>query len=155
MAINPNTNFTAGAVLTADQQNRFPRGVVAYGENTTSQFPIGNETVTITLGAFTAVANRYYRITYYEPELANNSGGTPINTMRIRLSSVSGTVLQTGSTDIITTNGRQSASITRLVTFSAGSTVLVATLASVGNVAIANRGTEAPAVLMVEDVGPA
>ena len=29
MAINPNTDFTAGAVLTAAQQNRFPRGVVA------------------------------------------------------------------------------------------------------------------------------
>jgi hypothetical protein len=37
MAINPNTNFTAGAILTADQQNRFPRGVIG-AQSLTSNF---------------------------------------------------------------------------------------------------------------------
>ena len=66
MAVNPNTNFTAGQVLTADQQNRFPRGVMAYVINTTT-----NPTVTTTLAdvtgmtvTFTAVANRLYRATF-------------------------------------------------------------------------------------------
>jgi hypothetical protein len=28
MAINPNTQFSSGAVFTADQANRFPRGIM-------------------------------------------------------------------------------------------------------------------------------
>jgi hypothetical protein len=30
MAINPNTDFTTGQVLTSAEQNRFPRGVMAH-----------------------------------------------------------------------------------------------------------------------------
>ena len=46
MAINPNTDFSAGAVLTAAQQNRFPRGVVAFSSSQTSSAAIGTtETV--------------------------------------------------------------------------------------------------------------
>ena len=48
MAINPNTDFTTGAILTAAQQNRFPRGITGIrelrrrinainGKNTTDQ----------------------------------------------------------------------------------------------------------------------
>jgi len=64
MAINPNTDFSSGAVLTAAQQNRFPRGVMAYSTKTTDYF------ATTTLGdiglsaTFTAVANRYYKYTF-------------------------------------------------------------------------------------------
>ena len=35
MAINPNTDFTAGQVLTSSQANRFPRGVVGAQQLTT------------------------------------------------------------------------------------------------------------------------
>jgi hypothetical protein len=66
MAINPNTNFTAGAILTADQQNRFPRGVMGAVLNTTglaavSGGPVDLAGMSIT---FTAVANRIYRATW-------------------------------------------------------------------------------------------
>jgi len=61
MAINPNTNFSAGAVLTSAQQNRFPRGVMAFTKATASG-AINSEAVQITGSSFTAVANRYYKI---------------------------------------------------------------------------------------------
>lgn len=66
MAVNPNTDFVAGAILTASQQNRFARGVMGYVINTTT-----NPTVTTTAAdvtgmsvTWTAVANRLYRVTF-------------------------------------------------------------------------------------------
>ena len=66
MAANPNTNFTAGSVYTADQANRFPRGVMGYVQNNTSNATVtGTEAdvsgMTVT---FTAEANRLYRVTF-------------------------------------------------------------------------------------------
>jgi hypothetical protein len=70
-----NTNFTAGQILTAAQQNNFPRGVMGYVINTTT-----NPTVTTTRAdvtgmtvTFTAVANRLYRATF-EGMIGNNNG---------------------------------------------------------------------------------
>jgi len=48
MAINPNTDFTSGAVLTAAQQNRFPRGVMALATSSTSY--VLTTTLTATTG---------------------------------------------------------------------------------------------------------
>ena len=64
MAINPNTTFTAGSILTAAQQNRFPRGIMAYA---TTASNAGLTTTVADLGlslSFTAVANRYYKYTF-------------------------------------------------------------------------------------------
>ena len=64
MAANPNTNFTAGQVLTADQQNRFGRGVMNYAQSTANS---GFTTITDITGmsiTFTAVANRLYKATF-------------------------------------------------------------------------------------------
>ena len=41
MAITANTTFVAGTVLTAEQQNNFPRGVVAYTSNATQTITAG------------------------------------------------------------------------------------------------------------------
>jgi hypothetical protein len=66
MAVNPNTDFTAGAILTAAQQNRFPRGVMGYAVSTgdtaltTSEIDITGMSIT-----FTAVANRLYKATFH------------------------------------------------------------------------------------------
>jgi hypothetical protein len=66
MAVAPNTTFTAGSILTAAQQNAFPRGLMGYVVRTT-----GNINLTTTLTdvtgasvAFTAVANRGYLVTF-------------------------------------------------------------------------------------------
>jgi hypothetical protein len=63
MAISPNNAFVAGQVLTAQECNNFPFGVVGLVERTT-----GTLTITTTIGdltgmsvTFTALANRVYK----------------------------------------------------------------------------------------------
>jgi hypothetical protein len=61
MAINPNTDFTAGQVLTAAQQNRFPRGVMGYAVSTANHaLTTSTSDVTGMSLTFTGVANRLY-----------------------------------------------------------------------------------------------
>ena len=65
MAVTPNTTFVSGAILTAAQQNNFPRGIMGYAISTansscgTSSTDITGMSIT-----FTAVANRLYRATF-------------------------------------------------------------------------------------------
>jgi hypothetical protein len=158
MAINPNTNFTAGQVLTADQQNRFARGVVAYAQTTTSDTSITTEEVQVTASTFTAVANRYYKITYYEPATINTSTDGNAFIMRIRLTNAAGTMYET--LYINQTNASLIGGIcSTVVTLSAGSTVIVGTAASGGLNSEARRsavgGLYGPAWILVEDIGPA
>ena len=64
MAVNPNTDFSSGAVLTAAQQNRFPRGVVAETSRTTTYATTSTYGDVLTCSSFTAVANRLYQVTF-------------------------------------------------------------------------------------------
>ena len=78
MAINPNTTFVAGNILTAAQQNRLPFGVCASSSSTTDYTLTTTLTIATGMSAtFTAIANRLYRVTYYEPavELKRLVGG--------------------------------------------------------------------------------
>jgi hypothetical protein len=157
MAINPNTNFTAGQVLTADQTNRFPRGIMAQAQSTTNFVLAGGvENISITASTFTAVANRYYKITYFEPSMPLVQNGNTV-TARLRLTNITGTVVAS----TITTNADTNAgtftpnTLTCITTFSAGSVVLVGTLTSPGGVATAARSATSPALILVEDIGPA
>jgi hypothetical protein len=152
MAINPNTDFTAGAILTAAQQNRFPRGVVAIGTAAgTDNFTA--EEVELTTSSFTAVANRYYRVTYFEPKMYVNAGDVEI-TMRIRLTSIGGAVQQTAITQASGSYG-QTANMSIVKTFTAGATVLVGTLQIASGTGTAERSATQSAYLLVEDLGPA
>jgi hypothetical protein len=67
MAINPNTTFSAGAILTAAQMNRLPWGVVAFADKTADQTGIGAGPVDVTglSVTWTAVSTRYYRVSVY------------------------------------------------------------------------------------------
>jgi hypothetical protein len=42
MAINPNTQFSSGAVFTADEANRFPRGIMGYATSDKYAKPFDN-----------------------------------------------------------------------------------------------------------------
>jgi hypothetical protein len=155
MAINPNTDFSSGAVLTAAQQNRFPRGVMAYTAITTSDATVTAEEVQITGSSFTAVANRYYRITYYEPFLSSTAN--TIFTMRIRQTNLAGTQLQ--SANVINAsgtvfNGTEGICIS-ISTFSAGTVNVVGTLQSSAGTGNASGGGPPYRFLLVEDIGPA
>jgi hypothetical protein len=153
MAISPNVNFVSGAILTATQQNQFPRGIVAFAESIISDTTITAEEIQLTASTFTAVANRYYRITYYEPQVALNNNETA--TSRIRLTNLAGTQYQLGKlrgsgsplSDFMTT--------VWVGTLTAGSTVIVATLQSSSGTATATRSATQPAQITIEDLGPA
>jgi len=153
MAIAPNTDFFTGYTLTATQLNAFPRGVVARGVATSSDTTITAEEVQIICSPFTAVANRYYKITYYEPCLFFNSGSTSTITGRIRLTNLAGAVQQTSSTFVFST--AEDMSCVAVTTLTAGTTNFVATLNSPGGTATASRGATQYAFLLVEDIGPA
>ena len=151
MAINPNTDFTAGAILTAAQQNRFPRGIVSYAQSVTNSAGFTTEITTLTASAFTAVADRYYRVTYIEPVVAY-LGGT-VNFIETRIKN-GATVLQVGTQTI---NLQRTTMVCEYVgTFSAGSVTLTGhILASGGGDAICSRAATGPAFIMVQDLGPA
>ena len=159
MAINPNTNFTAGQVLTAAEQNRFPRGIVGQATSTTANTNITTtETVQMTASTFTAVANRYYRITYYEPFALPAAGIPNFIACKIRLTNASGTVFASGFNQADTnTSPAVGASITvvTIQTLTAGSTVIVATAVVSGGIGTCSRSATEPALLLVEDIGPA
>lgn len=156
MAINPNTDFTSGAVLLASQQNRFPRGVMAYTQVTTSDATVTAEEVQIGTTTFTAVASRYYRITYFEPYMSCTA--STVFNMRIRQgTSTAGTLLQLAT--VINTVGNiffgTSGTTSVVKTFSAGTVNLVATLQSSSGTGNASRAADQTAYLLVEDIGPA
>ena len=151
MSINPNTNFTSGATYTSNQANRFPRGIMQYNTASSSDSSITAEEIQITLASFTAVANRFYRISYYEPGFGSSVAAAM--TMRIRKDNVTGAVQQQG---IVYNTGaqQQNGFIQNIVTFTAGSVVLVATLQNSAGTGSANRSGTAQAILLVEDIGP-
>ena len=155
MAISPNTTFSSGAVYTADQANRFPRGVMAYNASTTTDSTITAEEIQITSSSFTAVANRYYRITYYEPQIATPVTVGTFIVGRIRLTNLAGTQYASGIVQNIAAAANNYTLITSAVTtFSAGSVVIVASLSCSGAAGSATRSATNPAYLLIEDIGP-
>jgi hypothetical protein len=151
MAINPNTDFTTGAVYTADQANRFPRGVMALTTSTTTPAAITNTLSTmLTASTFTAVANRYYKITYYEPIITHASGALTFVQGQLKNG---GTTLAFG-TGYMETN-RCEVLVCAVTTFAAGSVTLTAEMSTNTGTATANRSATGPAFILVEDIGPA
>lgn len=153
MAINPNTDFSTGAVLTASQMNRLPRGIMALS-NQTANWTIANAESTRTSVTFTAVANRYYRVSWYEPDLSN--GNASVNNLYFRLdNATTGTII--GTTRLYMIAGDATPlSLSVVATFSAGSRTIYARgdeNAATGTTAAASATK--PAYLMVEDLGPA
>jgi hypothetical protein len=151
MAISPNTDFSAGAVLTSAQQNRFPRGVMAFTTATASDTTITSEEVQLGL-SFTAVANRYYKITYFEPALFNS--GTVTATARIRLGTTIAGTLQQSSLSFAYSTYEETTCVA-ITTLTAGTTNFVATLQSSSGTIQATRSSTQYAFLLVEDIGPA
>jgi hypothetical protein len=154
MAINPNTTFTTGAVFTADQANRFPRGIVAYTLTAATNITYtSTETLSITSSSFTAVANRYYQAFYVEGTTYGTA--TAEASARIKLDTTSGTVLGVTRATISSTASTNLYS-TGLFTTTAGSHVVVGTLqiGAGGGTGTAYR-LDIGASIWVVDMGPA
>jgi hypothetical protein len=159
MAISPNTNFTVGAVFTAAQANAFPFGNVALATSTTS-YTVTTSTVIATgmTVTWTAIANRNYKITYYEPQILTPSVTNGFVSATIRLTNAAGaassvTYSQTNSATPMTQIGGASV----IKTFSAGSVTIVGCLvaSSTTGTPVAARDATSPSYLLVEDLGPA
>ena len=155
MAISPNTTFTA-SVLTTAQMNNFPRGIVAFAQVTATDATITAEEIQITASTFTAVANRYYRITYYEPQVSLPNTAAALVTSRIRLTNLAGTQYQNGfvQTETATFNSYSMTTVW-VGTLTAGSTVIVSSLQCSTGTASATRSATNPGQLTIEDIGPA
>ena len=153
MAITNNTDFTSGQILTAQQQNNFPRGIMAISKATATDATITvlEEQMSVT---FTAVANRNYRVTYFEPELSGTSGTYTI--LSLLLTSLAGAQLAAGYAYASAASSFTSVTTTAIGTFTAGTVTIKAAAQIVGaGTAKAGRAATQPAYLMVEDIGTA
>ena len=151
MATSPNDNFLAGQVLTAQECNNFPRGVItAITPLTSSPATFTTEATQITAPAFTAVANRYYKLTYFEPNLI----GSVLSTATLKIKN-GATVLQQGNATLNLVGGAQAGQVVCITTFSAVSITLTATLTAGTGTGTATRSATSFAFLSIEDLGPA
>ena len=155
MAISPNDTFTTGQVLTAQECNNFPFGVVGYTQSTTLlQAGVTTEVdLTGMSVTFTAIANRYYKISAYMyaiPTVTNACAQVNIKQGATNL-------------QIIFTNAGVAAAGAVMSgyvvkTFTAGSTTLKLSGAlaagSTGTMTF-NAGATLPVSILVEDIGPA
>jgi hypothetical protein len=150
MAIAPNTTFSSGAILTAAQMNALPFGIVAYSQSIVNEtFTVEEVTLSVT---FTAIANRYYEITYFEPKVFTSAGSNECE-MKIRLTNLAGAIQQNAFA-----NGSSSIALagiaTVVKTFSAGSVTLVSTILTSGGTGSAARSATQIGFLVVKDIGP-
>ena len=151
-----NTTFTSGAILTAAQMNNLPMGIVSVTNNTSASGVVAVETLAVTSPSFTAVANRYYRITYYEPVVQYVSGTVNQVQLRIRLTNITGTLQQLTEIRLLNTvTGGNFTGFTAIVkTLSAGATVFVATFQPSGGGSVnCYRAADSVAQLVIEDMG--
>jgi hypothetical protein len=148
-----NTDFVAGNILTAAQQNNFPRGLISATGNLISSGSVSVETLSITSPSFTAVAGRYYRISYFEPAIQYVSGTVNFAILRIRLTNIAGT--EQVFNEVKIGSASDNSGICQTVrALTAGSTVFVATFAPSGggNLNCFRSATATPQ-LIIEDVG--
>jgi len=158
MAISPNTTFTAGAVLTASQQNRLPFGVCALASSSTNYTLTTSAVIATGMTAtFTAITGRLYRITYNEPQANTTTVSNGFTATQIRETSAAGTLLSTAvlQTNVaVTVNGTMT--VIYVGTFTAGSVTVVgcALTSSVTGAPVLTRAATAQAQIIVEDIGP-
>ena len=152
MAINPNTDFTPGAVFTAGQADRFPRGIMALSL-ITANANIVNAESTFTSVTFTAEADRYYKITWFSGLILNVNSS--VNNFYFRQTTATGTIIQQ-ALQFLTANEGHPFTMSVVKTFAAGSTSVFARFdQNAGTATVMNSGATRPSYLMVEDVGPA
>ena len=152
MAISPNDTFTSGQILTAQECNQFPFGVVALASSTTAYTLTVTETIATGMTVtFTAIANRNYKITYFEPVIFCSSG---VGEATMTIKNGATTIAQSIAAVSTSVSGQGNQVFT--TTFTAGTVSLTASLTygGVGSLT-ASRSATRQAFLLVEDIGPA
>lgn len=127
-----------------------PRGVVALSTITTTTNFLNSETNRASV-SFTAVANRYYRVTHFEPNLNNAQNNT--TGFFLRLGGSGGTLLHNAAIAFLA-GYAQIANIQYVSTFTAGTVSLFMNgNTNAGTATSANASSTSRAFLMVEDIG--
>ena len=157
MAISPNDTFLAGQVLTAQECNNFPRGVMATASST-ANYTLTTSAVIATgmTVTFTAVTGRNYRITYFEPEAQTpNIAGS--STASIKITNAAGTRLTLGKVSTVSTLMTGTLTVVYVGTLTAGSITIVGTAetSSTSGAPSFVRSATSPAQITVEDIGTA
>ena len=130
-------------------------GLVSVTNVTSTSSAVSVETVRITSPSFTAIANRYYRISYYEPAIQYISGTVAQIDARIRITSLVGTAYQL-SNPRIGSVGNNPAFTSIVTTLTAGATVFVGTFQPTGGGTVqCYSAATAVAQLIIEDIGAA
>jgi hypothetical protein len=158
MAVSPNVDFVSGAILTASQQNKFGRGIVGIAQMS-ANYTLTTSAVALTTVTWTAVANRYYRVTYFEPEAQTSTVSASTTTVQIRAgATAAGAELSSG---VITTSAAvkvQGAITVSYITdtYTAGSQTVnaAARASSTTGTPLLVRSATSRAFLLVEDLGP-
>jgi len=152
MAVSPNTNFSAGQILTNTQANNWPRGVMGYYVSTANS-AIGAATADITGTSitFTAEANRLYRALFTCDYSVTNAGALA----GFYMTDGSNNIIQNIANTTSTNSGFAQITLQFLFTASAGSvTRKMRTDVSAGTGTI--RGTSGQVYMFsIEDMGPA
>ena len=153
MAVNPNTNFTTGQVLTSSNANSWPRGVMGYYVSTAnSAISTTTADVTGTSITWTAEANRLYRASFngdYSQNTANAIAG-------FYLTDGSNNTQTNVANSISVANGFSVISMNFVFTVSAGSTTRkMRTDLSAGTGASRGTGGGVFYTFVIEDIGPA
>jgi hypothetical protein len=148
------TNTTQIATMASKPWN-IPWGVVSFTESATPPANFTSEAVMITGASFTAFANRYYKVTYFEPDPASVSA-TSWLACRIRVTNLAGTLKQQGYVQLPTAGVSNSMmSVIWVGTLSSGTTNFVGTLQSASGTGGVDRSSIMKAFIIVEDLGPA
>ena len=141
---NPNTDFSSGAVLTAAQQNRFPRGVMAITTSTSNVLAFGLLSGLRT--NFTAVANRLYKVSLH----VVTSSATP--TSRLILTFTGGSTRPIDYT--VAVNNFENLEGFGVQTYAAGLQTIDVTWALVSGAVAPAAAAGNPHQLVIEDLGP-
>jgi hypothetical protein len=157
---NPNTQFSSGAVYTADQANRFPRGIMASPATSTSSQNMST-TSTISTGmtvTFTAETGRLYKITYLEPEVQTPTVAAGESLIAIKLTDASGSTFAASA--LVTPSAAKTENQMTAIAIesfgTAGSKTIVGThiTSSTTGTPQLQRSSTRQAILIVEDIGP-
>lgn len=147
MAITPNTTFVSGAVLTAAQQNAFPRGIVALTSNATQTITAG---VLVGLNTtYTFEAGRNYKIS-----TANTWSITGDILLEIQIAAATvqryfDSRFSTRSSTFLAANGFYVGAV------AAGSKQVTITITNLSGTTFNNGSAANPNQLVIEDIGTA
>lgn len=129
-----------------------PRGIMAYNSVTSSDTTITTtEEVQITGSSFTAVSNRVYKLTYYEPNVYG-AGAPNYLKLKIRQTDINGTILVQATPYVaaVFSGGVMASSV---ISTLSGAVNFVATAQANSGTNQCVRSSSQPAYLLVEDIG--